>query len=132
MTSPDERRQSTRYDVNLDVSYALLADGTSTPSMSERTKALDISRKGIRVRLNQEVTHDTLIQLCIRLPALRDPILMVGKVRWVQRDGEGFQVGIQFIGHLPPKLEKVVRELSTMQRRRRPGDSASQPVTERS
>jgi PilZ domain len=112
MASGDERRKSHRHREMLEIAYSLMSDSPGVPSLFDETQTLDISRRGVKVHLAQPVDLDTLVQMAIRLPSLRSPILMVGKIRWTEQDSTGHRVGIQFIGHLPPKLEEAIDTLS--------------------
>ena len=66
-----------------------------------------------RLLSREPMKPDTLLQLCIEVPTLKNPILMMGKVRWCKsQDEHAHQIGIQFIGSLPPKLDEMLQALS--------------------
>ncbi|MBN1477434.1 PilZ domain-containing protein [Candidatus Sumerlaeota bacterium] len=113
MTSGDERRKSQRHREMLEIAYSFMSESPGVPSLFDETQTLDISRRGVKVHLTKPVALETLVQMAIRLPALRSPILMVGKVRWTEEDATGHRVGIKFIGHLPPKLEQAIDTLAS-------------------
>ncbi len=115
MTEPDDRRSAERYAEKLEVTYSLLADEDATPILFHDTETLDISRAGVRMQLGEEVSAGTLVQICLRVPTLKSPILMMGKIRWSGKIGEGtYQVGIQFFGFLPPGLEQILEQLNRL------------------
>ena len=67
------------------------------------------------MQLGEEVTAGTLVQICLRVPTLKSPILMMGKIRWCGQLGKGtYQVGIQFFGFLPPGLEQILEQLNRL------------------
>jgi hypothetical protein len=62
-------------------------------------KSLDISRDGLQVLLEEEITVGALLQLGVELPNVSDPLYLVGEVRWcrtnLEMDGTwlaGFQL----------------------------------------
>ena len=110
----DERRSTQRHLERLNVTYSLLVSQGATPIVFEDTRTLDISRTGVRVMVRDSVEEGMLIQLCIRIPALRNPILMVGKVRWIKPREGGSEIGIQFIGQLPPKLDELISKIQSL------------------
>jgi hypothetical protein len=114
MTEADNRNAQ-RYPEALSVTYALLTDRSTTPIFLHETETVNISRRGARLLMPEPVGEHTLIQLCIRMPALRDPILMVSKVRWCRAlEGGKHDVGVQFIGQLPPRLEELIGKMATL------------------
>ncbi|NUP90997.1 MAG: PilZ domain-containing protein [Candidatus Sumerlaeia bacterium] len=123
-----ERRRASRHLEALDVEFAWYRGPSATPATFEAASALDISRSGIRLHLpTGAVELQRLIQLCIRLPLEPGPVLMVGKVRWCKPRQAGADVGVQFIGHLPPRLEEIIAELN---KGREPRDVNFTPLPE--
>jgi hypothetical protein len=62
-------------------------------------KSLDVSRRGLQVILEEEITVDTILQIGIDLPDTEDILYLVGEVRWCRPDKDkenswvgGFQI----------------------------------------
>lgn len=49
-------------------------------------KSLNISRDGLQVSLEEEITVGTLLQLGVELPNAEEPLYLVGEVRWCRSD----------------------------------------------
>ena len=101
------------YGARYNRTYSLLTERDATPVFFHESETLDISRTGVRALFRDPVAEGVLVQLCIRIPTLRNPILMVGKVRWCGPAHDEFhQAGIQFTGMFPEGLEEIIRGLN--------------------
>jgi hypothetical protein len=110
--NPNERRTTPRFDEAFDITYSLLADRDATPVLFYDSETIDISRTGVRALFEEPAPEGMLVQLCFRIPLLKSPILMIGKVRWCGPAGEGkFQAGIQFTGMFPSGLEQMIEQV---------------------
>ena len=49
---------------------------------------LNVSRGGLQVELEEDITVGALLQVCVELPNADDPLYLVGEVRWC-RPGSG-------------------------------------------
>lgn len=111
----EEKRLNERFREALEVTYSFLVERDSTPVLFKDTQTLDISREGVRLLVHDEVHKDTLIQMSIRVPSIKNPVLMLGKVRWTdQRENGMTEVGIRFLGNLPRGLEDIVARISRL------------------
>ena len=52
-------------------------------------KSLNISRDGLQVGLEEEITVGALLQLGVELPNAEEPLYLVGEVRWCRPDDDG-------------------------------------------
>lgn len=51
-----------------------------------RCKSLNVSRGGLKVELEEEITVGALLQLGVELPNSEEPLYLVGEVRWCRPD----------------------------------------------
>jgi len=56
--------------------------GESNSGKLAACKSLDVSRGGLQVELEEEITVGALLQLGVELPNAKDPMYLVGEVRW--------------------------------------------------
>ena len=112
----DERREFERYMQLLKVSYSILAGEAATPYEFGECITLDISRKGVKLRLAQQLKTPSLVQLYIRVPNRSYGIFVLGKVLYcrplkVEDSEDGWEAGIKFVGLLPPDLDQFITQI---------------------
>jgi Tfp pilus assembly protein PilZ len=56
--------------------------GETDPGKLATCKSLNVSRGGLQVLLEEEMTVGALLQLGVELPNAEDPLYLVGEVRW--------------------------------------------------
>ncbi|MFZ1866272.1 MAG: TIGR02266 family protein [Polyangiales bacterium] len=104
-----ERRESGRAPIQLPIEYdrlnALLSDYTH-----------NISRGGTFIRTHRPLVVGTVVHFTIRAPALGEPLLLRGVVRWVvdaQQAGEDRPagMGIAFVYDSPAQKEAIEARL---------------------
>ncbi len=101
----DERRGQARYPVRIDVNYR--HGDTYLFSRSS-----NVSELGIFLVSDNPLPKDTVLALEFRIPNMRNPIAVSGRVAWVERGTSGAQpgMGIQFVD-LTPDARKQIRSL---------------------
>lgn len=105
MSSIQERRQHVRISQSLEVSY-----WASKQLLRFSSRSVDISRGGICLPVLQRLEAGTIIQLEIRSPEVRKPIVATAKVVWLKEKRNRqfpFEIGIKFI-EITPSDSKVL------------------------
>lgn len=100
-----ERRKSIRVTTELPVSYII----EKKLRIKLNGESKDVSRKGMRLLINEKLVEGTLLFLEFDMPETRETISADGRVVWAngnfdERDGAGkrmFQTGIQFVSIKP-------------------------------
>lgn len=60
--------------------------GALGPGKVVRCHTLEVSRRGLRVQLDQRVTVGAILQVGVDIPGEADPFYLVGQVRWRMRE----------------------------------------------
>jgi len=60
--------------------------GALGPGKVVRCHTLEVSRRGLRVQLDQRVTVGAILQVGVDIPGQADPFYLVGQVRWRMRE----------------------------------------------
>ncbi len=84
--SAQERRSEPRIPVEAQLKCL---NPSSTTSASIETRVLEISRSGMKLRLNRELQQGEEVQVIVR------DTFYLGVVRHSHRSGQGFEIGIQ-------------------------------------
>jgi hypothetical protein len=69
----------------------------------------EVSAGGMRMTLHHHVDDGALFLLRLQLagPTDPDPLSVTAKVVWTRRDGNHFQVGLEFVGLRPDEKERL-------------------------
>ncbi len=80
----DEQRKYLRLSLENTVFLELRSSGTGTGESAElvRCKTLDISRRGLRLELDQSLTIGAILQIGVELSADHDTLYLAGEVKW--------------------------------------------------
>ena len=62
--------------------------GSLGPGKVARCETLQVSRAGLRARIDEAVTVGAILQIGVELPGQDEPFYLVGQVRWRMRDRE--------------------------------------------
>ncbi len=81
MAFHDERRQETRAPIELKVEYRRL-----NTFFYDYTR--NISKGGTFIKTKKPLPVGTMFLFKLFVPALNDPLLLRGEVRWIRREGE--------------------------------------------
>ena len=87
MAAPDNRRSSTRHDVDLDGTLAVGGAG----AQAEPCKIKNLSLGGALIE-SRKLPMGERVHVTFRLPTLEDPVSTAAVVRWAAGNG----VGVQF------------------------------------
>ncbi|MBU0570968.1 MAG: PilZ domain-containing protein [Candidatus Omnitrophica bacterium] len=79
-----ERRKYPRYDVSHPVSYCDVARDPERKS-EEETKTEDVSRGGIRVKINRIIEDGRILNLKVRNSSYPEPVDADARVVWVEK-----------------------------------------------
>lgn len=105
MTTPDlqhrptgsDRRSEMRLDEQATVFVeCLAADPDSTePGSIVLCQAKDVSASGLQVFMDQPVPIGSILRLCTHFREGADDLFLVGEVRWLRQEVEGYWIGFQ-------------------------------------
>lgn len=62
--------------------------GSLGPGEVLRCHTLEVSRRGLRVQLDQRVTVGAILQIGVDIPGETNPFYLVGQVRWRMREAD--------------------------------------------
>ena len=84
LSAPDEKRRHLRLPLESTVFIELVSPGvgSASPGKVAVCKTLDVSRGGLRVSLEQELTIGAILQIGVDLPDYRETLYLAGEVRW--------------------------------------------------
>lgn len=57
--------------------------------------SVDISANGIQVQMDESVAMGAILRLCAEFASGKDPIYLVGEVKWVSKQQQGFNIGFE-------------------------------------
>ena len=96
MTNPEngENRIETRLVLMETVFIEILASSVKTPGSVIICNSLDLSANGLQVVTDEDIPAGSILRLCIDMNH-RDPIFLVGEVKWQRPDTEtdGMRIG---------------------------------------
>lgn len=119
----DQRRHE-RYACHLKMTYTILASNDSTPYEYGVAHSRNLSESGVSILAEQKVKVPILMQLNINLPMRPFHLLILAKaVRCEPMPNSSlFEIGLKFVGILPPEFKRLVSTLA-------PGEAQSAPST---
>lgn len=98
--SGKERRRVERLEAMLDVEYKFL----KSPKLKLTTSSRDISEDGICILAYEILPRDSMVELEIAIPSVKEPVHAQGKVVWCEDTGQldangkrSFLTGIRFV-----------------------------------
>ncbi len=86
----EEKRQHLRLPLASTLFIELVSPraGSSEPGEVAQCKTLDVSRGGLRVSLERELTVGAILQIGVQLPRAADTLYLAGEVRWCRANKE--------------------------------------------
>jgi len=119
-----DKRRHDRHSCHLKMTYTILSSTDSTPYEYGVAHSLDLSESGVCIYTEQKVKVPILMQLNLNLPMRPFHLLILGKaVRCNPAPEAGlFEVGVKFVGILPPEFKRLVITLA-------PGAEAAEPAS---
>lgn len=109
----DQRRHE-RYVCHLKMTYTILSTNDSTPYEYGVAHSRNLSESGVSVMTEQRIKVPILMQLNINLPMRPFHLLILAKaVRCdVLPNSNLFEIGLKFVGILPPEFKRLVATLA--------------------
>ena len=111
---PQEMRRHERYGCNLKMTYTILSSTDSTPFEYGVAHSKDLSESGVCIYSEHPINVPILMQLNINLPMRPFHLLILAKAlrcRKIEESGL-YEVGLKFVGILPPEFKRLVAELA--------------------
>jgi hypothetical protein len=118
---PEDKRQHLRLPVASKVFIELVATpaGSLEPCTVALCNTLDISRGGLRVGLDQELTVGAILQIGVQLSDVDDTLYLAGEVRWcrpLQAPQHGWSAGFKLMNAGDSDIDNWITLLSNMDR----------------
>ena len=109
---PRDKRRYDRFGCRVKITYTILSNANATPFEYGVTYSSDLSEGGARIYTDREVQVPILIQLNLAIPARPYNLLVLGKaVRCLKCPDTGlYELGIKFVGILPPNFKEFLKE----------------------
>lgn len=99
MNDSAERRTETRLyqqtTIFIEVCSANFDD--KKPAQVIICNSVDISANGIQVQMDEHVAMGTILRLCAEFTSGKEPMYLVGEVKWVGEQDEGFNIGFELL-----------------------------------
>ena len=107
----DQRRHE-RYACKVKITYTVLSSKDATPMEYGVTYSRDLSAGGVCLYVDREIAAPVLMQLNLAIPVRPHHLLVLGKALRCRRCEENdlFEVGVKFVGILPPNFRELLRE----------------------
>jgi len=90
-----ERRSEQRLTETVTIlleRYAAEFDN-SHPASIVICRSLDISANGLQVRIDEPIPVGTILRLCAQFSSGRQPLYVVGEVKWLREEGGAYDIG---------------------------------------
>jgi len=109
-----DRRRHERYNCNLKMTYTILSSVDTTPFEYGVAHSKDLSESGVCIFTEHGIEVPILMQLNINLPMRPFHLLILAKAMRTHLDDDTglHEVGLKFVGILPPEFKRLVTELS--------------------
>lgn len=94
----EERRRETRLDHSLVVFVEVSSEDPVAGTAAEilACKSVDVSAGGLQAVLDRALPIGAILRLGADPPGPATPIYVVGEVRWVREQADGWRVGFEF------------------------------------
>ena len=114
MTASPNRRRHERYSCNLRMTYTILSSVDSTPFEYGIAHSKDLSEAGVCIYTEHNIKVPILMQLNVNLPMRPFHLLILAKALRSKKmsDSDLYEVGLKFVGILPPEFKRLVSELA--------------------
>jgi c-di-GMP-binding flagellar brake protein YcgR len=113
-----ERRRFVRLNSAVDIQYNLLE---KEPAERLKTKSRNISAGGICIIASEKLEIDDILVISITVPGETLPVVTKGRVAWIKpfeigKEGQHFDVGIEFIEISPEDRKKIEQYVFTFKK----------------
>ena len=91
----NERRTETRLMEQATVYIETQASdyGDDSPPQVAICNSVDISANGLQVVMDDPIALGTILRLCAEFHDEREPLYLVGEVRWIKPESDGYAIG---------------------------------------
>ena len=115
----DEKRKHLRLPVQSKIFIELVSPDPDNPQSGQivSCQTLDVSRGGLQVVLEQELTVGAILQIGVELPDSQETLYLAGEVRWCRklaRAGNQWAAGFQLLNAGSPDFISWIGFLSEM------------------
>ncbi|MFP4379909.1 MAG: PilZ domain-containing protein [Candidatus Sumerlaeia bacterium] len=109
-----EKRRFERYPCSFKMTFTILSSADSTPYEYGVAHSTNLSASGVCIFSEQKINVPILMQLNISLPVRPFHLLILAKaVRCIaEEDSSLYEIGLKFVGILPPEFKQLVTDLS--------------------
>ncbi|MFK7828215.1 MAG: PilZ domain-containing protein [Congregibacter sp.] len=93
------------------------APGSLGPGRVSRCETLEVSRGGLRARINEAVSVGAILQIGVELPGKDEPFYLVGQVRWRMQDeidASLWLIGFEILNAMGSDIEQWESTLELM------------------
>lgn len=117
---PEQRREHLRLPIESRTFIELTSPrmGQDDSGRLVTCKSLNVSRGGLQVALEEELTVGAFLQISVDLPGEKDTLYLVGEVRWClpDKDEQGaWMVGFQLLNADNSDIERWAELISAME-----------------
>lgn len=102
------------------------APGSLGPGRVARCETLEVSRGGLRVRLEEAISVGAILQIGVELPGKDEPFYLVGQARWRMQDPEiqgAWLAGFEVLNAHGSDIGQWEAALGSMDEATNPGES---------
>ena len=116
----EQKRKHLRLPIESTICIKLL---TSRPGQDESArmlmcKSLNVSRGGLQVMLEEELTVGTILQIGVELPGEKDRLCLAAAVRWClpsKNEQNPWMAGFQILNASDSDIERWVTSIEAME-----------------
>ena len=117
---PEQRRKHLRLPIESTIFIELLSPrlGQDESGHTITCKSLNVSRGGLQVILEQEITVGAILQVGVDLPGAEDTLYLAGEVRWclTRRDAQhSWLAGFQILNAENTDIERWLALITAME-----------------
>jgi len=126
-----EKRRYQRFRCSLKMTFTILSSADTTPFEYGVASSKDLSEAGVCIFTEHNIRVPILMQLNISLPVRPFHLLVLAKaLRCTRNETSGlYEVGLKFVGILPPEFKRLVRDLAPVVESES-GESVQSPESE--
>ncbi len=115
----EEKRQHLRLPMQTRTFIELVSPDPEDPASGEivSCQTIDVSRGGLQVTLERELTVGAILQIGIDMPERESPLYLTGEVRWCRpltRSRDQWAAGFQLMNNADPDFMNWIGMLREM------------------
>ena len=115
----EEKRRHLRLPAQSKVFIELVsaAAGSDEPGEVATCNAIELSRGGFRVSVEQELPVEAVLQIGVELPGIEQPLYLAGEVKWCMPEpgpGKSFSAGFQLLNAANSDIDRWEAQLRSM------------------